>query len=71
MSKKNNQPKPWLYFSGLGLQMAITITGSVFLGIFLDDTFMESSKLFTIIISLLGIFISMIHVIISLKHFKD
>ena len=71
MPKKNNQPKPWLYFSGLGLQMAITITGSVFLGIWLDDTFMESSKLFTIILSLLGILISMIHVITSLKHFKD
>jgi len=71
MPKKNNQPKPWLYFSGLGLQMAITITSSVFLGIWLDDTFMKSSKLFTIIISLLGIFISMIHVITSLKHFKD
>jgi F0F1-type ATP synthase assembly protein I len=71
MPKKNNQPKSWIYFSGLGLQMAVTITGSVFLGIWLDNTFMESSKLFTITISLLGILISMVHVIISLKHFKD
>jgi hypothetical protein len=52
MPKKNNQPKPWLYFSGLGLQMAIPITGSVFLGLWLDDTYMATSKLFTIITSL-------------------
>ncbi|AFU68791.1 ATP synthase subunit, ATPase_gene1 superfamily [Psychroflexus torquis ATCC 700755] len=71
MPKKKNQPKPWLYFTGLGLQMAIIIIGSVFLGIWLDETFMKSLKLFTIIISLLGIFISMAHVIASLKHFKD
>jgi len=30
MPKKSDRPKPWFYFSGLGLQMAATIAGSVF-----------------------------------------
>ncbi|SDG79588.1 AtpZ/AtpI family protein [Psychroflexus sediminis] len=71
MSKKNNQPNPWLYFTGIGLQMAIVITGSVFLGIWLDTTYTDSSKVFTITLSLLGIFIALIQVITALKNFKE
>jgi len=71
MPKKNNQPNPWLYFSGMGLQMAIVITGSVFLGIWLDNELTDSSRIFTIILSLLGIFIALIQVITSLKNFKN
>lgn len=70
MSKKNNQPKPWLYFSGVGLQMAIIIAGSVFLGIWLDEEF-TGNKLFTIVVSLLGIFVALIQVITALKKFDD
>ncbi|MBZ9652687.1 AtpZ/AtpI family protein [Psychroflexus montanilacus] len=71
MPKRNNQPNTWLYFSGLGLQMAVVITSSVFLGVWLDDTYVNSSKVFTIILSLLGIFIALGRVIISLKNFKE
>lgn len=71
MPKRNNQPNTWLYFSGLGLQMAVVITSSVFLGVWLDDTYVNSSKVVTIILSLLGIFIALGRVIISLKNFKE
>jgi F0F1-type ATP synthase assembly protein I len=71
MTKKKNQPKPWLYFSGMGLQMAIIIAGSVFLGIWLDNKFTDSSRVFTIVLSLLGIFVALIQVITSLKNFKS
>ncbi|MFO7745183.1 MAG: AtpZ/AtpI family protein [Psychroflexus sp.] len=70
MPKKNDQPNPWLYFSGLGFQMGIIIIGSVFLGIWLDEKYTDSSKLFTIILSLLGIFVALAQVITSLKKFK-
>lgn len=71
MNKKNNKPNPWLYFSGLGFQMAVVIVGSVFLGIWLDRTYTDSSKVFTIMLSLLGIFVALTQVIISLKNFKE
>ena len=71
MPKKNKQPNLWLYFSGIGLQMAIVIASFVFLGIWLDSTFTDSSRLFTIVLSLLGIFIALAQVIISLKKFKE
>jgi hypothetical protein len=71
MPKKKNQPNPWLFFAGLGLQMGIVITGSVFLGIWLDKTYLNASKTFTIILSLLGIFIALAQVITSLKRFND
>jgi hypothetical protein len=45
MPKKKKQPKAWLFFSGMSMQMAITITGSVFLGIWLDKTFTNSSRI--------------------------
>lgn len=69
MPKKNNQPKPWLYFSGIGLQMAIIISGAVFLGIWLDKTYSDS-KVFTIALSLLGIIIALTQVLTSLNKFK-
>lgn len=71
MSEKNNQPSPWLYFSGLGFQMAIVIAGSVFFGIWLDKTYTDSSRVFTIILSLFGIFAALTLVITSLKKFKE
>jgi hypothetical protein len=71
MPKKNNQPKPWLYFSGIALQMTIIIVASVFLGRWLDHNFTDSSRVFTILISLLGIFVALTHVVISLKNFKE
>ena len=71
MPKKNKQPNLWLYFYGIGLQMAIVIASFVFLGIWLDSTFTDSSRLFTIVLSLLGIFIALAQVIISLKKFKE
>ncbi|MBZ9777805.1 AtpZ/AtpI family protein [Psychroflexus sp. CAK8W] len=70
MPKKNNQPNPWLYFSGVGLQMGIIITSFVFLGIWLDENYTDSSKLFTISLSLFGIFVALAQVITSLKKFK-
>ncbi|WP_019037158.1 AtpZ/AtpI family protein [Psychroflexus tropicus] len=71
MPKKKKQPKPWLYFSGIALQMAIIIAASVFLGRWLDANYTDSSKVFTIVLSLGGIFVALAHVILSLKNFQD
>jgi F0F1-type ATP synthase assembly protein I len=71
MAKKSRKPNPWLYFTAIGFQMAVVIAGSVFLGIWLDKTYTDSSKIFTIILSLLGIFVALTQVIVSLKNFKE
>ncbi len=71
MVNKNRQPNPWLYFTAIGLQMAVVIGGSVFLGIWLDKKYTDSSKIFTIILSLLGIFMALTQVILALKNFKE
>ena len=41
-------------YLGLGLQLAVTVTAMVFLGIWLDDKF-GTSPIFTIICSFLGV----------------
>jgi len=47
-----NEYGPYL---GLGLQMAVTVTAMVFLGIWLDNKF-ETKPVLTIISSFLGVF---------------
>ena len=70
-NKKDNQPNAWLYFTAIGFQMAIVIGGAVWLGIWLDENFTENSKVFTIVLSLLGIFVALAQVIIGLKNFNE
>jgi ATP synthase protein I len=61
VSKIYREVGPYL---GLGLQLAITVTAMVFIGIWLDEKF-ELSPVLTIIFSMLGIFAGMYNFIKS------
>jgi F0F1-type ATP synthase assembly protein I len=58
-SKKKNQEeddsdRSWLIYTGLGMQLAVTVTAMTFLGIWLDKKF-NTSPILTIVCSFLGI----------------
>lgn len=57
------QLSKWVQFSQAGLQMAVTIAVFTFLGVWLDDEFQGVAPLFTVILSLVGVFVAMYSVI--------
>lgn len=63
----DNQPdKPvnkYIYFSSIVFQMAITITIAAYIGQWLDEKYPNDCSLFTVILSLLGVFGSLYLVI--------
>ncbi|MFC2094120.1 AtpZ/AtpI family protein [Bacteroidota bacterium] len=61
VSKIYREVGPYL---GLGMQLAITVTAMVFIGIWLDEKF-ELSPVLTIVFSMLGIFAGMYNFIKS------
>jgi len=71
--KNNTKPKKdsplnnWAVFSGMAFQMAISIAGGVFLGIWLDKKIPNKFSAFTIGCSLLGVFIALYQVYKTLK----
>lgn len=68
---KHKQPvKNWAVFTSIALQMAVAIAGGVFLGIWLDDEFPNKYAAFTIIFSLLGVFVGLYQVYSNLKDFS-
>ena len=79
MKKKTNQNqerkekplKNWMYFSGIALQMLIIIGGSIWLGIYLDERRANEFPIFTVIFSLVGVFVALAQVITSLKKYLD
>jgi ATP synthase protein I len=62
-SKKSKQRNKILIFSGMAFQMGAIIGFGAWSGIKLDERFETGSEIFTIILSLLSIFISMYLVI--------
>ena len=69
--KKPNKDnsKKWLVFMGIPFQMGIVIFLFTYFGIWLDEKYSNgSSSLFTIIFSLLSVFISLYNVIRQLKN---
>lgn len=64
--KLSEKPKPlnrYIRFSGMAIQMGVIIGLSAWGGSALDEKFKTSSKVFTIILSLLGIGVAMYLVI--------
>lgn len=59
---KNDQPK-YLEFVNIAFQMGIVIAAGVFLGVWLDEEFPNKYAMYTIIFSLLGVFIALYQVI--------
>ncbi|TDD78905.1 AtpZ/AtpI family protein [Flavobacterium caseinilyticum] len=65
---KNNFNK-WLVFMGIPFQMGIVIFAFTYLGIWLDEKYSgESSSFYTIILSLLSVFIALYNVIRQVKN---
>jgi len=57
-------------YVGLGLQLAATVTLSVFIGIWLDDQF-ETKPVLTIVFAFLGVFAGMYNFIKSVMKADD
>ncbi len=68
---KNNDPikknkkelNTWVEFTQIGIQMAVTITVFVFLGVWLDEKYPNNYHAFSIIFSLFGVFSALYFVI--------
>ncbi len=69
-SKLNKPVKNWAVFTSIAIQMAVAIAGGVFLGIWLDEKFPNKYAAFTIIFSLLGVFVGLYQVYSNLKNFS-
>ncbi len=72
--KRQEKKKPlknWLYFSGIALQMLIIIGGSIWLGVYIDESIANDFPFFTVVFSLVGVFVALIQVITSLKKYLD
>ncbi|MGO3184433.1 MAG: AtpZ/AtpI family protein [Aequorivita sp.] len=67
MADNNDGLRKWAVFSGIAIQMGVTIGLGVFVGIKLDERYPNEYSAFTIIFSLLGVFISLYAVIKQLE----
>ena len=63
LKKKPKQPNKYVKFSGMAFQMGAIIALGCWGGLKLDEKFQNDSQLFTIVLSLLSIFVSMYLVI--------
>ncbi len=64
------QPKPWLVFSGLFLQIAIIMYLFTKLGSFLDSYFNMHDNLLTLLLSIVGIILIIYLIISQTKNLK-
>lgn len=67
MSDNKSSLRKWAVFSGIAVQMGVTIGIGVFVGLKLDKSFPNKYSAYTIIFSLLGVFISLYAVIKQLQ----
>ncbi|MDX1784215.1 MAG: AtpZ/AtpI family protein [Aequorivita vladivostokensis] len=68
MSDNKNNLRKWPVFSGIAIQMGVTIGIGVFAGRKLDESFPNKYSAYTIIFSLLGVFIALYAVIKQLQN---
>ncbi|MCG2417409.1 AtpZ/AtpI family protein [Aequorivita sp. F47161] len=68
MSDNNNNLRKWAVFSGIAIQMGVTIGIGVFAGNKLDEIYPNQYSAYTIIFSLLGVFIALYAVIKQLQN---
>lgn len=71
MADNNDSLRKWAIFSGIAIQMGVTIGLGVFAGIKLDGYFPNKYSAYTIIFSLLGVFISLYAVIKQLQKINE
>jgi F0F1-type ATP synthase assembly protein I len=64
----NNNFNKWLVLMGIPFQMGIVIFIFTYFGMWLDEKYSDGSALFTIIFSLLSVFIALYNVIRQVKN---
>lgn len=64
---EKSTPSKWVVFLNIPVQMGIIIFAFTYLGIWLDEKFTDSS-IFTIVLSLLSVFIALFNVIRQVKN---
>jgi len=67
MSKPNNQAKYWLSLTGIAVQMGVIIYLGSWLGGWLDEKYLKDNNMFTIILTLFAVVVSMYLVIRQTK----
>ena len=65
--KPENSPNKWVVFMNIPFQMGIIIFALTYLGMWLDEKYTDSS-VFTIVLSLLSVFIALFNVIRQVKN---
>ncbi len=60
--------RKWAVFSGIAIQMGVTIGLGAFVGVKLDESYPNRYSAFTVIFSLLGVFISLYALIKQLQN---
>lgn len=64
---EKNSPNKWVVFMNIPFQMGIIIFAFTYLGIWLDEKYTDSS-VFTIVLSLVSVFIALFNVIRQVKN---
>ena len=67
---KNNRNK-WIVLINIPIQMGIIIAAGVYLGYWLDIKYSNGGSLFTIIFSLVAVFIALYNVLRQVKNLND
>lgn len=64
---EKNSPNKWVVFMNIPFQMGIIIFAFTYLGMWLDEKYTDSS-VFTIVLSLVSVFIALFNVIRQVKN---
>ncbi len=64
----NNNFNKWLVLMGIPFQMGVVIFAFTYFGMWLDEKYSDGGSLFTIIFSLLSVFIALYNVIRQVKN---
>ena len=66
--EKKQPNNKWMALINIPFQMGVIIAAGVFLGIWLDDKYNNEGSLFTIVCSLLSVFIALYNVMQQVKN---
>lgn len=70
-NQDNSKSKKWIALVNIPFQMGVIIFAGVFLGLWLDEKYSNGGNLFTIIFSLLAVFIALYNVIRQVKNLGE
>ena len=71
MNQQRKNLNNWVKFSQIGIQMAVIIVLSTYLGTYLDEKFLSISPWGTVLGALCGVFASLYTVIKQVNQMKD